>query len=653
LIGQQGITAITNDSWEDGSQNWTDDMIAQFQKRRGYDPRPWLPVLTGRVVESAAASDRFLWDFRATLGDLVADEHYDQIARTTQERGLVHYGESHEGGRAFVGDGMAVKRRDAVPMGATWVQAPGVYKEQFGSDADLRESASVAHIYGQNLVAAESMTATAAPWGWSPETLKPVVDQELAMGVNRIVIHTSVHQPLVGKAPGLALGIFGQWFNRNESWAERAKPWIDYIARSDFMLQQGRFVADVLYYYGEDSNITALFGDHAPAVPAGYNFDYVNADALMHELSAKDGNIATNSGMKYRLIALDPRAGHMSVPVLRALHDLVNAGAVVVGDKPTDTPSLADDPAEFRRLADALWGRGDSVHAFGKGKALPKTTISDALKALDVRPDFVVSKGDDDTDILFVHRATADADIYYIDNRKDRTELLTATFRIAGREAELWHADSGTSEPASYAIANGQTTVPMTLRPYETVFVVFRRPASQNDRIIAAQKESWLSTVDGPWSVSFDKGPCAPAATSLGQLGSWSDSADPQFKYFSGTATYRKTIQAPAEWASGKGRVWIDLGSVKNLAEVAVNGKSLGIVWKPPFRVDATAALKPGQNALAVKVTDLWVNRLIGDLRLGATKCAFAEPMPLLYQAASPLVPSGLLGPVRIVRAVD
>jgi hypothetical protein len=649
LLGRHGIRAITNDSWEDGSQNWTDEMLDQFQKRRGYDPRPWLPVLTGRVVESAAASDRFLWDFRATLADLVADEHYDQIARTAKERGLVHYGESHEGGRVFVGDGMAVKRHDDIPMGAMWAQVPGVYKTQYGYDADLRESASVSHIYGQNLVAAESMTSIPAPWGWSPETLKPIVDQEFAMGVNRVVIHTSVHQPLVDKAPGLALGIFGQWFTRNDTWAEQAKPWIDYIARSDFMLQQGQFVADVLYYYGEDSNITAIFGDHAPAVPAGYNFDYVNADALMHELSVKDGSIVAKSGMSYRVIVLDPRASHISVPVLRALNDLVQAGAIVVGDKPGDTPSLADDPAEFNRLADAIWGAGDGAHVSGKGKAIPKTTLVDALKMLNIRPDFTVSKPEGDADVLFVHRATPGADIYYVDNRRDQAESLTATFRVAGREAELWHADSGVSEHASYTIADSRTTVPLTLAPYETVFVVFRKPAHANARTIPAPKEIAASPVEGPWSVSFNKGPCPPAATNLERLQSWSETPDPQLKYFSGTATYRRALRIPADLASAKSRLWIDLGSVKNLAEVIVNGTSVGIVWKPPFRVDATAALRAGDNRLEIKVTDLWANRLIGDLQPGlAGRCTFTDPQPL-YQAGSPLLPAGLLGPVRLI----
>src|SRR6266568_4012046 len=263
-MGKKGIQYVINDSWEAGSQNWTDNLLAQFKKLRGYDPTPWLPVLSGRIVESAEMSDRFLWDFRKTIADLIATEHYAQLEETLHERGMAHYGESHESGRALVADGMEVKKFNEVPMSAMWTQKPDVNNVQYGYNADDRESASVAHIYGQNLAAAESLTAAAAPWAWSPATLKPTADQEFLNGINRFVIHESAHQPLVGKAPGMTLGPFGQWFNRNETWAEQARCWIDYISRSSFLLQQGHFVADVVYFYGEDSNLTAIFSDKAP-----------------------------------------------------------------------------------------------------------------------------------------------------------------------------------------------------------------------------------------------------------------------------------------------------------------------------------------------------------------------------------------------------
>ncbi len=227
MMGQRGIRYIVNDSWEAGSQNWTDDMIAQFRKRRGYDPIPWMPVLTGEVVGSSEASDQFLWDFRKTIADLIADEHYGVLEQVIHEWHMGHYGESHESGRAFVADGMEVKKFNEVPMSAMWTQTPGVNHEQYGYNADDRESASVAHIYGQNLAAAESMTAAAAPWAWSPATLKPTADQEFLNGINRFCIHESAHQPLVDKKPGLTLGPFGQWFNRNDTWADEAGPWVD------------------------------------------------------------------------------------------------------------------------------------------------------------------------------------------------------------------------------------------------------------------------------------------------------------------------------------------------------------------------------------------------------------------------------------------
>ena len=313
---------------------------------------------------------------------MLAEYHYDQITAILKQRGMGHYGESHEGGRAFVGDGMEAKRTNDVPMSAMWTQRPGVNAEQHGYNADIRESASVAHLYGKTYVAAESLTAGSNAWAWSPATLKPTADKELAMGLNRFVIHTSVHQPLVDKGPGLSLGPFGQWFTRNETWAEQARAWVTYLARSSFMLQQGRFVADVLYYYGEDTNVTALFRDKAPPVPAGYNFDYVNADALVNLLSVADGQLAAPSGMRYRVLALDPNSRHMSLPVLRKIRDLVAAGAVVAGPKPLSTPSLSDDEAEFRRLADELWGPGTAGGGArtGKGTVSADGSLGDVLK---------------------------------------------------------------------------------------------------------------------------------------------------------------------------------------------------------------------------------------------------------------------------------
>ena len=646
-MGKRGIRYVITDSWEAGSQNWTDDMIAQFKKRRGYDPLPWMPVLTGQVVESASASDQFLWDFRKTIADLISDEHYGQVQASLKERGIGHYGESHENGRAFVADGMEVKKLDDIPMAAMWTQSPGVNKEQFAFNADDRESASVAHIYGQNLVAAESMTAAAAPWAWSPSTLKPTADQEFLNGINRFVIHESAHQPLVGKAPGLTLGPFGQWFNRNETWAEQARPWIDYLARTSYLLQQGHFGADVLYFYGEDSNLTAQFRDSAPNIPAGYGFDYINADGLIHEFKVSNGKITTGSGMNYSVLALDPYSKHMSLPVLRAIHKLVEDGATLAGSRPEDDPSLGDDHAEFARLNTDLFGDGSGIQKLGKGIVYAGQNLDDVFHAINLKPDFDYNKPEAGTRLLFVHRKLADGDLYFVDNRSDNAANVDASFRVAGERPQLWYAETGKSEPTSYTVADGHTTVPLKLEPWGTVFVVFREKSKAASYKVPAVHETELATLDGHWDLNFQPGRGAPATTSLDSLISWPDSQDAGIKYFSGTGTYTRTIDVSPDWTKKDTQLWLDLGDVKNLARVMLNGKPLGVVWHAPYRVNITSAVKPGKNELSVEVTNAWVNRLIGDEQPDVKiKYTFADVKP--YKANSPLLPSGLLGPVKL-----
>jgi len=652
MMGSRGLKYIITDSWEAGVQNWTDSMMTEFSKLRGYDMLPWLPVLAGHIVESAEASDRFLWDFRKTIADLTAVNHYDQLTDILKDRGMGRYTESHESGRAFIGDGMDVKRKADIPMSATWT--PGGFAGEEGGDvatrykADVRESASVAHIYGQNLVAAESMTAIGNTWAFSPERLKPTADMELAMGLNRFVIHTSVHQPVNDKIPGLGLGPFGQWFTRHETWAEKALPWTTYLARSSFMLQQGKFAADIVYYYGEDNNITALFGENLPAIPEGYNYDFVNSDALLSILTVDNGNIVTPGGMSYRLLVLDPNSRHMPLPVLLKIRDLVEAGAVVAGPKPVDSPSLSDDQAEFQNIVNELWKTENGENTIGKGKVFTGKSVSDVLSALQMTPDFEYSKPDEKTSLLFVHRRLAKADVYWVNNRRSQYEDLDAVFRVTGKSAELWNPETGTIEPVSYEISGEKTKVPLHLKPNDAVFIVFRRNTGTTTFTVPQIVENEIAEINGAWEVSFQPDRGAPSSATFDSLSSWSENADPGIKYFSGTGTYTKNIEAPESWFREKERLSLDLGSVKNLAEVIVDGKSLGIVWKKPFRIDVTDLFKPGVNKVEIKVTNLWVNRLIGDQQPDAAK-KYTYTTQAFYRADSPLLPSGLLGPVNII----
>ena len=642
LLGKKGVAYMLTDSYEAGAANWTDDILMQFRARRGYDPMPWLPVLTGRIVASADASDRFLHDFRATLADLLADAHYAQLSVSLHERGMGRYGESHEAGRVLIGDGMQMKKSADVPMGAIWTSPWGPPRESF--DADIRESASVAHLYGQNLVAAESFTAFDQPFGYSPEMLKPIADRALAMGLNRFVIHTSVHQPDSRSGPGVTLGPFGQWFTRHETWAPDAEPWISYLTRSAYLLQQGRFVADVAYLYGEDNNITNLFAVHPPAIPAGYNFDYLNNDALLNVIEAKNGGLVTPSGMRYAVLALDPSTRRMSLAVLRKIRDLVEQGAAVVGARPERSTGLADDEAEFQAIVARLWGSAaNAPHS----RIFADVDVAKALALLSVPPDCELGNAARD-ELRYVHRAIEDGDIYFIASASSAARRVEASFRVTGRAPELWRADSGAIAAAPYRVVADRTIVPLNLTPHDAVFVVFREPARATERVVPEPIVAKIAEVQGPWRLQFPPDRGAPAELQLNALSSWTDLPEPGVRYFSGTATYTTTVQVNATWLQRRARIQIDLGTVKNLAEVTVNERSIGVLWKAPFVADITEALHAGANRLTIRVTNLWPNRLIGDRQPGARPIASTTYNP--YEATSPLLPSGLLGPVTLSR---
>jgi hypothetical protein len=597
-------------------------------------------------VASAASSDRFLWDFRKTIGELMAEAHYGQISASLHEHGMGRYGESHEFGRAFIGDGMEAKKTSDIPMGATWAGSlPGVTHERY--DADIRESASVAHIYGQNLVAGESFTSLGNTYGFAPQDLKPVADRMMAMGLNRFVVHASVHQPDSKLGPGIGLGPFGQSFTRKETWAEQAGSWMSYLTRSSYLLQQGRFVADIAYLYGEDTNVTSLFDSSAPPVPEGYNFDFFNSDALLNELSTKDGRLVTRSGMEYRVLVLDASTRRISLPVLRKIRDLVRAGAVVVGAKPIATPSLADDEGEFRAIVADLWRGTPRQHVVGTGKVLSDRSLADALASMGILPD-VTFKRPAGAELRFVHRVLDDGDLYFIASDTAKAQVVEASFRVNGQIPQVWRADTATIAPLSYRVEKGRTVVPLKLDPNDALFVVFRRPTNVQRVDIQEPTPQLLTTLEGPWAVSFAPNLGAPAQASFDKLYSWTDSADPGVKYFSGTATYNKTVRVSRDWLTKGSRVQLDLGQVKNVAEVLVNGRSIAVVWKTPFKLDITDALQADDNRIEIKVTNLWPNRLIGDKQPGARRIAFANFDP--FKADSPLLPSGLLGPVTLSR---
>jgi len=638
LIGANGVRALLNDSIEVGASNWTPKLVAEFTARRGYDPVRWLPALTGVIIDTPAKTDAFLYDFRKTLAELMADAHYRTITAEAHKRGLIHYSEALEDKRPSLGDDMAIRRDADVPMAAMWSYTPAAGAPQPTYLGDMRGAASVAHVYGQNLAAAESLTSALQPWAFAPRDLQPMIDMEFAMGINRPVIHTSVHQPLTEKAPGFSLFIFGQYFNRLETWGEQAKPWVDYISRSSYLLQQGRNAADVAYFYGEEAPLTALFAKAVPAdLPSANAFDFVNADALLNQIGNDGGDLAAKSGARYKVLYLGGSSQRMSLAVLKRIDALVRGGATLVGEKPLGSPALMDDPTEFARIAGALWS-GQT----GKGRVVASHDPDKALAALGIAPDMAYTKAAADSALLFVHRKTADAEIYYVTNRKDRAEPTTLSFPITGKAPEWWDAATGTVRPLGYTVEIGRTAIALTFNPYQSGFVVFRK-AGPASLAITQPVRAPVAALTGPWTVTFQPGRGAPDSVVLPQLADWSKSADAGVRYFSGTATYRQTFKLPAKPAKG---LVLDLGEVRELAEVIVNGKSAGILWKPPYRADLTGLAKPGINTLEVRVTNLWVNRLIGDAQPGAKPITFTALKT--YRADAPLRPSGLMGPVTL-----
>lgn len=645
FIGARGVRALLTDSIEVGAANWTPRMVDQFKRLRGYDPTPWLPALTGALIGTRAETDRFLYDYRRTLADLMASEHYGTVAAVAHANGLAVYGEALEDNRPSLGDDMAMRAHADVPMAAMWTfgRANGPNPSYL---ADIKGAASVAHLYGQNIVAAESMTSAMAPWAFAPSDLKRVVDLEFVTGVNRPVIHTSVHQPLDDKVPGLSLAIFGQYFNRHETWAEMAKPWVDYMARTGFLLQQGVNVADVAYFYGEEAPLTGLYGGAPVAdAPRAYAYDFVNPDVVRNLLSVDGGgDLVARSGARYRLLYLGGSSSRMTLPMLRRVADLADAGATIVGAAPTGSPSLTDDAADYRRLVGRLWGGGaETIVSKGRVIAGP---VEAALTRIGAMPDVAFSGTLADSDLPFVHRKLADGDAYFIVNRRNRPERVEAHFRVAGRAPELWHADTGVAEPASFRSDAAGTTVPLELGPEESVFVLFRKPAGASPP--PARALAPAATLGGAWTVSFQPGRGAPAATTLATLAPLSVQADPGVRYFSGVATYTRSFDAPRGWRAGA-PLWLDLGQVGDLAEVRVNGQSVGTAWHAPYRIDIAKAARRGRNRLEVQVANLWVNRLIGDAQPGAKSITWTS-MPT-YRADAPLRPSGLIGPVTLLTA--
>lgn len=639
------VSHLMIDSYEAGYQTWTARMPELFLEKKGYDMIPWLPVLTGQIVGSAEQSERFLFDWRVLLSDLICENHYDVMKEILEPYGMKRYNESQEHYRMYVADGMDVKRNAEIPMSAFWIRDNGQYTLAALPEADIRESASVAHIYGQNICAAESFTTygLGTPNGvrayvCSPSTLKHAADAAMSYGLNRFTVHCSVHQPCDDKFPGVGLGPYGQWFNRHETWAHEARAWTDYLSRSSFLLQQGRYVADIAYFYGEDKNITSRFGSDRVDIVPGYGFDFVNATILKDVLHIDGNALTTASGMHYKALVLDNRIRYMSLSVLQRIAEMVRSGILLIGNEPEGCASIQDDMVLFEKLKQEIWHSGSPhVYAFSQ--------MEDALKKKGIEPDVELYPAIW-RDVHYVHRRVEDLDIYWIANIAPEQRQIEVSLRAKGRRPELWHADTGTVKPATYRMENDRTIVSLDMEPDDAVFIVLAKNTKQCAWKEPVSKSREVLTLEESWKVSFQSGRGVPSSIQLPRLSSLSESEEEGVRFFSGTATYDTSFMM--EHLDREAQYWLDLGAVSHMARVRLNGQDLGLVWKVPYRVRVDHVLRQGRNELEVEVTNSWQNRLIGDVRSDVGKRLTYTAVEF-YSPDDQLVPAGLMGPVKIL----
>lgn len=697
---------LHTDSWEIEVFNWTPTLPEAFRQRRGYDLKPWLPVVAGRIINSRQESQRFLEDFRRTLGDLAADNHYRVFSRLASAYGLGIHPES--GGPHFVPiDAQQCLGINDIPMAEFWARSH-THRTIDEVRFFVKQPASAAHTTGKRIVAAEGFTTIGQHWQetiW--DNLKPSFDQALCEGLNRLVWHAVVCSPDEMGMPGQQY-FAGTHFNPNTTWWPKSRPFLTYINRCQFMLQQGQFVADVCYYYGDHvPNFAQLKRSDPAKVLPGFDYDVICAEALIERMSVSDGRLVLPDGMSYRLLVL-PEHEQISLRVLRKIRELVAAGATVLGRKPMRASGLQDYPAadsEVVAMSAELWGDLDGKTKFerryGTGRVVWGRTAREQLLADGLTPDFECIEPSN-APLDYIHRRAGDVDIYFVANLSTNNVNAVCAFRVTGKAPELWFPDIGQSRTcARFDVEEQRTFVPLQLEPYGSLFVVFRNAVGdritrvnlngrslfcvagaveftdavelvresgglvlqtrmagtyvfENSRGQRAQVTvrvlpDLIALSDG-WILhapTDPRGQGKPRQVYLAKLKSWTEFDDPNLKYFSGTLEYSKQFNLRKESLGADRRFWLELGDVRELAEVELNGKNLGILWKPPFRVDVTEAVKPGENKLIVRVTNFWPNRIIGDQFQPPERRVTRTNIRQLTRN-TPLMRSGLFGPVKL-----
>jgi hypothetical protein len=695
---------LVTDSWEAGGTNWTEGFREEFKRRRGYDPLPYLPIVTGRILGCRQTSDRFLFDLRRTIADLIAENYYDRFADYATKNGLGSHPEAGGPHGAPI-DALENFRSTTFPQTEFWVIS-GTHRVKESERFFVKEASSAAHIYGKPFVAAEGPTSM-NPLSWSESLsgdVQPTIDYAFTEGLNRIFWHEFTSSPSQYGLPGQEY-FAGTHLNPQVTWWPQAGPFLTALSRGQFLMQQGRQAGDLLYFYGDQiPGFARLRNDDPAHVLPGYDYDVTDEDALLHRMIQDDSGLRTPEGIHYRALAL-PASRSLSYASLLWISHFVQQGGTVIGLKPTGPLGLIrpDQQAEYERTASAMWAGcdgGTKVAHFGRGTIYCTGDSRSALLASGVAPDFsyqldaAQESSKNPAAFEYIHRELPEAEIYFVRNTQPHALMATLSLRVHGHEPELWNVDDGTTMPAfAYReTADGRTEIPLSFPANGSVFVVFEKPSdlhlvklekdggavfpsirqgsgahsSEDHDFIASEPGTYVATdsngakhslVVRPsdvettaslvWSLSFPAGWGAPQSVPWDHFRSWTESPDSGIRYFSGTAIYRTVLHIAANQMAPGRQLWLQLGEVREIATVAVNGRPVETLWRQPFAARIDPQIHPGDNTVEIKVSNLWPNRLIGDLQPNATR-KFTQTNIRAYTKDSPLLPSGILQPVTL-----
>ena len=646
-LAGKSLKYLHSDSWECGGMNWSPGFEKEFYDRRKYDPVPYLLTIAGKIVGNRETSNRFLADFRKTIGECVAENHYAVFAELARAANVGIHPESG-GPHAGPFDALKCLGKSDMPMSEFWVPSPHRPKPE--NRFFVKQAASAAHAYGKTLVGAEGFTSIGPHWDdtlW--RSAKPSFDHEACAGLNLTFIHTFTCSPPEMGLPGQEY-FAGTHFNPNVTWWGQAGAVIGYMNRCQYLLQQGQFVADACYYYGDHvPNIAARKEADPAGVLPGYDYDVVDETILCERMTVQNNLLTLPGGMRYRLLVL-PDHRLLSLRAIEKVAELVRDGATVLGPKPERTASLTGYPSSekrFRRLANELWPKRSNPN---RNCVKEGVGAKDVLSAMNVSPDCAWDGHDDAYG--YIHRRTSDADIYFVSNRKEEAAKATFRFRVVGRQPELWDPLTGSICVAKAFRQNGGVTeLPLSFEPYGALFVIFGKAISQDTKGPAETNHpeyKEMFALGGGWNVAFDPAWGGPESVQFNTLASWTERPEQGIRHYSGTAKYTKNFDIPQELLQTCDTLALDLGEVREMAEVKLNGQALGVLWSRPFRVDIKQAAKAGENLLEIGVVNNWPNRLIGDAGL-PVEARRTKTNITKYKADTPLITSGLLGPVRIL----